>query len=320
MRLLVTGADGFVGRVLTAALKDAGREVVACTMSQKTIVPLPYGVEHFVSGPITGNTDWGSVLRKDDVIVHLAARVHIMREKALDPLSEFRAINTQGTANLARQAASAGVKRFVFMSTVGVNGNHSGTALYKEDNPPRPHNDYARSKWEAEQELAAMAEAAAMRVVVLRAPLVYGPGNPGNFSSLLRLVSAGLPLPFASVRNLKSFIYVHNLVSALTLCCEHPVAAGLYMVCDTELVSTPELVRKLAGYMGRRARLLPFPSGLLSLVAGAIGRRSAADSLLLSLAVDSGKIRRELGWQPPVSQAEGLRQTVDWFISRGAAS
>lgn len=316
MRIVVTGADGFIGRALTAALKDAGHEIAACTMAAQPLGPIPAGVAQFVSGPITAGTDWGKILRKDDVIVHLAARVHVMREDAADPLAEFRAVNTAGTANLARQAAAAGVKRFVFMSTVGVNGNNSGTHLYKEGDPPRPHNYYSVSKWEAETELAAMAKTSAMQVVVVRAPLVYGPGNPGNFNSLLRLVSAGVPLPLASVRNVKSFVSVQNLVSALALCCAHANAAGLYLVSDSEFVSTPDLIRKLAAFMGRPARLFPFPAGLLALAGKLAGRRSAVESLLLPLAVDSAKIRRQLGWRAPVSLDEGLRRTVEWFAAR----
>ena len=316
MRTVITGADGFIGRALAAELTGAGREVVACTMGAAPLHPLPAGVTQFVSGPITGETYWGRALRKDDVVVHLAARVHVMRETAADPLADFRVVNTAGTVNLARQAAAAGVKRFVFMSTVGVNGNNSGADPYKETDPPLPHNDYSVSKWEAEEELVKIAGTSSMQVVVVRAPLVYGPGNPGNFASLLRLVSAGLPLPFASVRNVKSFIYVQNLVSALSLCCTHPAAAGLYLVSDSEFVSTPELVRKLGSYMGHPVRLFPFPAKLLTAAGRAVGKRAAAESLLASLAVDSAKIRKQLGWRPPVSMDDGLRRTVEWFSAR----
>lgn len=319
-RIVVTGSDGFVGRDLIFVLKDAGHEVVACTMAERPSVALPEGVVQYVSGPITSGTDWGKALRKDDVIVHLAARVHVMREGAADPLPEFRVVNTAGTINLARQAAAAGVKRFVFMSTIGVNGNDSGAGLYKEDAPPRPHNSYSVSKWEAEQELADISKASGMQLVVLRAPLVYGPGNPGNFSSLLRLVSSGLPLPLDSVSNVKSFIFVRNLASALALCCSHPAAAGLYLVADNEFVSTPELIRKLAGFMGLPARLFQFPPGLLAFAAAVAGKRSAAESLLLPLGVDNSKIRGELSWHPPVTQDEGLRRTVEWFLARGKVS
>lgn len=317
MRVIVTGADGFIGSRLCAALYGNGMDVVACIIGASPVNALPQGITVYTSGPIAADTDWRAVLRKGDVVVHLAARVHIMRESAVDPLAEFRSVNTAGTANLARQAAAAGASRFVFMSTVGVNGNNSGNGAYTEADVPKPHNNYSVSKYEAEQELARISTGTGLPVVVLRAPLVYGPGNPGNFKSLLRLISTGLPLPLASICNAKNFLYVDNLVSALALCCTHPAAAGLYLVCDKETVTTPELMSKLSIAMGRHARLFPFPFVLLLAAGKLIGRGAAAGSLVYSLAVDSSKIRRELGWQQPATLDEGLKLTAEWYRQRG---
>lgn len=316
MRVIVTGAAGFVGSHLCRTLQSTGAEVLACIMTAEEQKAIPAGVVSFVTGAIDGQTAWGEILRKDDVIVHLAARVHVMREYAKEPLAEFRKVNTEGTVNLARQAAAAGAKRLVFMSTIGVNGNDSGTGFYNESDVPHPHNDYSVSKYEAEVALKKISAEAGVEVVILRAPLVYGPGNPGNFLSLLRIIGKGIPLPLASVRNVKSFLYVGNLTDAIRVCLAHPVAAGnTYLVSDTEYVSTPELLRKLAKALGGSARLFPFPPATLKALAGMAGKSAAAERLIASLAVDSSKIRKELAWSPPFTMDAGLQATADWYKS-----
>ncbi|KAF0220654.1 MAG: NAD-dependent [Geobacteraceae bacterium] len=252
-----------------------------------------------------------------DTVIHLAARVHVMKEVASNPLSEFRKTNTEGTLQLAKQAAAAGVKRFVFMSTIGVNGNTSGCRAYTEDDKPAPHNPYSVSKLEAEIGLREISEKTGMEVVIIRAPLVYGPGNPGNFLSLLCIIAKGIPLPLASINNRKSFLYAENLADALACCATNPAAAGqTYLVSDREDVSTPELIRRVASALGRPARLIPFPTDLMRLAGRMLGKSSAVERLVGSLQVDNSKIQKELGWKPPFTMQEGLQSTAEWFLKK----
>ncbi|MCX5784292.1 MAG: NAD-dependent epimerase/dehydratase family protein [Elusimicrobia bacterium] len=321
MRIVVTGAGGFIGRHLCRALKKSGFQVLGCVMEPEQKAAIREEVEVFVSGKIDGSTAWHNALKKDDIVVHLAARVHVMRETASDPLEAFRRVNVTGTENLARQAAAAGATRIVFMSTVGVNGNNSGERAYIESDPPQPHNYYSVSKHEAEEKLSRISAETGLEAVMLRAPLVYGPEAPGNFFALIKVVSKGLPLPLASIRNRKSFVYIGNLVNAIILCCTHTAAAGnTYLVSDGEDISTPELIRRLANALGRPPRLFPFPPALMRLAGKLTGKTTAVDRLLGSLVVDSGRIRRELGWKPPFTVTEGLRETAEWYITTGRLS
>lgn len=313
--VLITGATGFVGKVLSRRMTDEGWRVRATLLPGEDASCLPDACEPVAIEPLGPATPLHHALDGVDAIVHLAARVHVMRETAADPLREFRLVNTEGTANLARQAAVAGVKRFVFMSTIGVNGDNSGAAAYTEHDTPAPHNDYSVSKLEAEIALHEVASAGGMEVVCVRAPLVYGPGNPGNFLTLLKIVDRGLPLPFALVRNRRSFLYVENLVEALALCAVHPAAVGkTYLLSDGKDLSTPELIGRIAASMGRTGRLLPVPASVLLLAGNIAGKGAAVNRLLGSLTVDSSAIRRELGWVPPVTVEAGLHKTVEWFM------
>jgi nucleoside-diphosphate-sugar epimerase len=242
-----------------------------------------------------------------------------MRETASDPLAEFRKVNRDGTERLAKQAATQGVKRFVFLSTLGVNGDERdqrgpSPAAFTEADPPRPRNLYSRSKWEAEQALHRLSEAAGLETVIVRAPLVYGTDAPGNFLELIRWTKRGLPLPLGSTRNRRSLIYVENLTDFLALCLRHPLAAGeTFLVSDSEAVSTTELIRQIARRRGRPARLFPFPEGLLRPVAKGLGRERTVDRLFGSLVVDAGKARERLQWSPPVSLEEGLTKTMEGY-------
>ena len=223
-------------------------------------------------------------------------------------------MNLQGTECLARQAAKAGVKRFVFMSTIGVNGDNSGDNPYTEYDQPYPHNPYSVSKYEAELALKKISDQTGMEVVVIRAPLVYGPGNPGNFLLLLRIISKGIPLPLASIKNKRSLIYVGNLADALTLCALHPVAADkTYLVSDGDDVSTPELIRRIASNLGVQTRLLPFPVSLMKLAGRLTGKSGTVNRLAGSLTVNSSKIRKELEWEQPFTMEMGLACTARWF-------
>lgn len=311
---LVTGATGFVGRFLCEQLLAEGHTVRGTLLPPEKPSALVAGVEATLVQPLGPDTDWSAALEGVDTIIHLAARVHIMRETASDPLSEFRKVNLQGTEQLARQAAQANVKRFVFMSTIGVNGVNSGEKPYTEGDVPHPHNPYSASKHEAELALRQISIETGMEVVIIRAPLVYGPGSPGNFLSLLRIVSKSIPLPLASITNQRSLLYVGNLVDALAACATHPVAAGkTYLVSDGTDVSTPELIRQTAAALAVPARLLPFPVSLMRLAGKLTGKNGAVNRLTGSLTVDSSKIRRELGWVPPFTMEEGLKETAEWF-------
>lgn len=313
-RILVTGATGFVGRALTSLLLSQGVEVRGTLLPGESPDALVKGVTPAPVEPVGPDTVWGEALHGVDAVVHLAARVHVLRETACDPLAEFRRTNTEGSIRLAREAAANGVRRFIFMSTIGVNGDDSGEGAFTEESLARPHNNYSHSKMDAEQGLWGVAAETGLQLAILRAPLVYGPGNPGNFLTLLKAVKKGIPLPLASVANSRSFIYVGNLAHALSVVVVHPQAGGkLYVVSDGDDISTPALIERLAKAMERPVRLVPLPPALLRLAGAAVGRGATMRSLLASLSVDSGKIRRELGWQPPFGAADALSRTALWY-------
>lgn len=314
-KVLVTGAGGFVGRPLCEELLHGGYRVRAAV---RTLGRFPEDMEAVAVGAIDGGTDWTAALRDAEVVIHLAARVHVMKDKAADPLAEFLKVNLHGTENLARQAAQAGVKRFVYVSSVKVNGESiAGTLSFTESDQADPQDPYGISKWRAEQALRRIAQETGLEVVIVRPPLVYGPGVKGNFIRLLAAIDRGIPLPLAGANNLRSLVYVGNLVDALIACATHPAAAGqTYLVSDGEDVSTAELVEKIAGALGRNSRSFYFPPGLLRAVAILLGRAEQMDRLLGSLRVNDEKLRRELGWSPPYTMEQGLRATADWYRDR----
>jgi len=315
MKFLITGGNGFVGRLLCAELLRHGQTVRAAMRSARS----PIGNEEVaVVGQVDGGTVWTDALRGMDVIIHLAARVHVMKETAADPLAEFLKINLHGTVNLARQAVHAGAKRLVYVSSIGVNGNRTEeTQAFSEGDIPHPHNAYAISKWQAEQALREIAQETGLEVVIVRPPLVYGPAAMGNFPKLLAAIDKGIPLPLAGVNNARSLVYVGNLVDALIACATHPAAAGqTYLVRDGEDVSTALLVDKIAGALGRRSRSFYFPPALLRAAAAVLGRSEQIDGLFGSLRVSDAKIRSELGWTPPYTLEQGLRATADWYRSQ----
>lgn len=318
MRILVTGASGFVGQALCRRLLADGHSVVATIRSPESAKALPPGLATVFTKSLGPETHWADALSTIDIVIHLAARVHVMREPRVDQLSQFRRINVRGTHVVAQAAAACGVKRFVFLSTVGVNGNSTpADKPFSEQDQPAPHNDYSVSKFEAEQALQSLAASSLMEAVVIRAPLVYGPANPGNALLLFRAVHMGRTLPLASIHNRRSLIYVGNLVDAITISCLHPRAATqTYLVSDRDDVSTPELILRIATAFGIHARLLPFPPGLLSLLGTLLGRRAAVDRLLGSLAVDSSKIARDLNWSPPFTMQQGLAATAKWYLEQ----
>ena len=310
MKVLVTGAIGFVGRALCTELLRHDQAVRGAVRRHDCTARLDARVEGVVVGSIDTSTDWTAALAGCDAVVHLAARVHVMRDQASDAVTLLREVNTEGTLNLARQAASGGVKRFIFVSSIKVNGEGSDSP-YREVDPADPKDAYAVSKWEAEQGLIAIASETRMEVVILRPPLVYGPGVKANFLQLIKALRRGWPLPLGGIHNRRSLLYLGNLVDAIRLCLEHPAATGqTFLIDDGAPVSTPELVRALADAMGRPAWLVPVPVVLLELLGRLLGRREITARLTASLWVDSTAIRSSLGWTPPFSMADGLAATL----------
>lgn len=310
MKFMISGAAGFVGKALCAELLRRGQSVSATVRSGSSLIEK---AEAIIVGAIDSKTNWADALRDVDVVIHLAARVHVMRESATDPLAEFLKVNLHGTLNLARQAACSGARRLVYVSSIKVNGEQTSTTQsFTELDEPSPQDFYSISKWQAEQALWRIAQETSMEIVVVRPPLVYGSGVKGNFAQMLKVAATHIPLPFASVHNRRSLIYVENLVDALISCATHPVAAGqTYLVCDGEDVSTPDLLRQLRGATKCPARLFPFPSSWLRKLGKLSGKPKQVERLLGSLQVDSGKIRRDLKWVPPYTLQQGLQATAE---------
>ena len=311
-KVLVTGASGFVGSALVPALAAAGHRVVRVVRRGGAPGDL------VVSDMIGWNPSPGE-LAGLDCIVHLAARAHVMGDTA-DSLALYRSVNVETTRKLARAAADCGVRRFIYMSSVKVNGERTFERPFTEVEAPRPEDAYGISKWEAEQALRKATAGSRMECVVLRPPLIYGAGVKGNFLRLLQAVARGVPLPLASVRNRRSLLYLGNLADAIASCIDYPAAAGrTYLVADGEDVSTPGLIRAIAAALGRPARLIPFPPVLLQAAAAMLGKADAAARLLGSLQIDAGSIQRELGWRPRCSLAQGLGTTAEWYYQQRAA-
>jgi nucleoside-diphosphate-sugar epimerase len=268
-------------------------------------------------GEIGGATEWRNALAGASVVVHLAARVHIMRETASDALAEFRRVNVAGTERLARMAASAGVRRLVYVSSIKVNGEATEARPFSASDEPCPLDPYGMSKWEAEQVLAHIGAQSPLEIVIVRPPLVYGPGVRGNFLRLMKLAGLGLPLPLGGARNLRSLVFVRNLADALVTCAVHPHAMGrTFLVSDGEDISTADLFRRLAHFLRRTPRLFSVPDEILSGIASATGRAAELQRLFGSLQVDASPLRRDLGWTPPHTIDEGLAETAAWYLQR----
>ncbi|MGA9666655.1 MAG: SDR family oxidoreductase [Gallionella sp.] len=311
-RFLVTGASGFIGRQLCGELLRRGNRVRAAVRAP---CRLPEGVEQVTVGSMDEATYWSAALRDIDIVFHLAAKIDAAKDHAADPLAEFLKVNLLGTANLAQQAAAAGIRRLVYVSSIKVNGEQTRNGQsFSEQDMAAPRDPYGISKWQAEQALRHIARMTGLQVVIVRPPLVYGPGVKGNFFRLMAAIDRGVPLPLAGAHNLRSMMYAGNLVDALIACASHPAAAGrTYLVSDGEDVTTAKLAEDIARALGRGSRSFYFPPGLLHALAIVLGRKEQADRLFASLQVSNQKIRGDLGWAPPYSMEQGLCATADWY-------
>lgn len=311
MKLLVTGGNGFLGSRVLAALQQQAGLTVAGSVRQAP----PGAMDYRVTGCLNGQTDWSTATQGVDCVVHTAARVHVTSDSATDSLAKFRKVNVQGTLNLAQQAATAGVQRLVFISSVKVHGEITALGVpFSADDVLAPLDAYGISKMEAEQGLLDMAANTGMEVVIIRPPLVYGPGVKANFQAMMRWLSRGIPLPLGAIRNQRSLVALDNLVDLIVTCTHHPAAANqTFLVSDGEDVSTTQLLRRMAQAMGRPARLIPVAPALLQAGAALLGKPELAQRLCGSLQVDITKTRHLLGWKPPISVDEGLRRAAQGF-------
>jgi nucleoside-diphosphate-sugar epimerase len=312
MKILVTGATGFVGGALVRHLvSDKGYEVIAAVREPNE--NLEKIVRCVKIAGLAIDTNWQEALTGVEVVIHAAARVHIMRETVADPLDEFRKTNVQGTLNLARQAASAGIRRFIFISSVKANGETTEIGKpFTADAIPVPLDAYGISKMEAENGLKEIAQQTGMELVIIRPPLIYGSGAKGNFATLVKLVKLGLPLPFGSLSNKRSLASIDNLVDLIAVCIRHENAKNqIFMVSDGEDLSTAELIKKIGKALGKPAMLIPFPKLMINLLLRLIGKTEISHRICGSLQVDISKTRQLLNWKPVLSVDNGLRKAVN---------
>lgn len=314
MKVFVTGATGFVGKALINELLSAGHNIVAGVRNYS--VELPLEVEQQQIGDLSLLSEQNSVidtLKKVDVVIHTAARVHIMQDNSADPLSEFRKTNVNATLSLAKQAVSAGVKRFIFISSIKVNGESTDNRqAFRETDKPAPEDAYGQSKFEAEQLLFEIGQTTPMEVVVIRPPIIYGPGVKANFASMIKIIKKGLPLPFGSISNQRSMLAIHNLVNFITLCTMHPAAANeVFLIADGEDVSTTDMLIKIAKAYKRPIRLIPVPVYLMIFIAKLTNKNNISDRLFGNLQIDITKAQHLLGWKPVVSMEQQLNKMAE---------
>lgn len=315
MRCLITGGGGFVGRTLSKYALAQGYDV---------LLPLrrPQGIDQIIGakiieiGSLSEETDWNDSLRGVEQIVHLAARVHVMNDKSLDPIAEFRRINVEGSVNLARQAAAAGVRRLIYLSSIKVNGEYTEVGCpFTADDAPAPKDPYAVSKYEAELMLRQISTETGMEVVIIRAPLVYGPGVKANFESMMRWLALGVPLPLSGMlQNRRSLVAIDNLVDLIMTCLTHPAAANqTLLVSDGEDLSTAELLRRMGTALGQSAHLFYMPPSMLRVAAQLVNKSDIYQRLCCSLQLDISATLQLLGWIPPISVDEGLKRAAEGF-------
>lgn len=314
-KVLITGINGFVGKALGDKLVGKGFNVNGAVRSLRSI-GFSDTIAKFVITDIDSKTDWQKALKDVEAVIHLAARVHVMKDTAIDALAEFRKVNVEGTLNLARQAVEAGVQRFIFISSIKVNGE--GTLLghpYIAEDQPAPVDSYGISKREAEDALRQLASETGMETVIIRSPLIYGPGVKANFQSMMRWLDKGIPLPLGAIHNQRSLVALDNLIDLIVTCIHHPAAANqTFLAGDGEDLSTPELLQRMAAALGKKAWLVSVPELILMCGARLLGRLAIAQRLCGSLQVDISKARDLLDWKPPVSVDEALRKTAQYYV------
>lgn len=315
-RVLVTGASGFVGSALLARLATDARHLLRAAV-RRPLPDLDPAIEQAAVGDLDAATDWRDALAGVDVVVHTAARVHVMRDREADPLQAFRRVNVEGTRRLARDAAAAGVRRFVFLSSIKVNGESTSPGRpFRADDVPAPVDPYGVSKREAEAALQEVGRDSGMQWVVIRPPLVYGPGVKANFAALMRLVARGVPLPLGAIDNRRTLVALDNLVDLIATCIDHPAAANqVFLAGDAEDLSTTDLLRRMGAALRRPARLIPVPAAWLAALARLAGRADFARRLLGSLQVDTSHAREQLGWTPPVGIDVVLQRTAQAHLA-----
>jgi UDP-glucose 4-epimerase len=315
MKIVLTGMSGFVGQALLPRLLNKENNIRAAVRSlNKT---LDGKISQFSIDNICKNQNWKSIVTGSDIVIHCAARVHVMNDESVNPLDDYREVNTAGTMNLARQAVEAGVKRFIFISSIKVNGESTESGeFFKSSDKRAPEDFYGQSKSEAEMQLLQLSEETGLEVVIIRPTLVYGPGVKANFASLLNLVSKGLPLPFGCIKNnRRSLVSVNNLVDLIVTCMDHPKAANqVFLVSDDNDVSTTSMVKHMSQALGKSSRLLPVPLWCYHLVGKLTGKTDVVNRLLGSLQVDISHTKETLGWVPPQTIEEGFKETADAFL------
>ncbi|MFN4062749.1 MAG: UDP-glucose 4-epimerase family protein [Parazoarcus communis] len=314
--MLITGANGFVGNALAIRLTADGHPLRLALRAR--LAALPVGVETFVHGDLGEEIDWTPALVGVDAVLHCAARVHVMADTTDDPLAEFRRCNVDGTLRLACAAAAARVRRFIFVSSIKVNGESTLPGLpFTAQQSPAPIDPYGVSKWEAEQQLRKLSAETGMEVVIIRPVLVYGPGVKANFLNMMKWLYKGAPLPLGAIHNKRSLVALDNLVDLIVTCIAHPQAANqTFLVSDGEDLSTTELLRRMSHMLGKRPHLLPVPAWMLETAAKLLGKQSVAQRLCGSLQVDISYTRERLGWTPPVSVDAALRKTAQHFLEQ----
>ncbi len=309
MTILITGASGFVGNALRSKFQNSG---ISYITALRRFCNNQNEFKNIVIGEISSQTNWKSALDNVKCVIHLAARVHVMKEISLSPLAEFRRINVEGTRNLAQQAVEAGVKRFIYLSSIKVNGESTPPNTYFSSNDSvNPQDPYGISKWEAEQALHQISAGTGLEVVIIRPPLIYGPNSKGNFASMLKWLRRGVPLPFGNINNQRSLVSLENLCDLILQCTVHPAAAGqTFMVSDNDDLSTTELLTRTASAMGIKPNLFNVPQKLLELSTTLLGQSDLSQRLFGSLQVDISKTRDMLNWKPLISVDEGLKRAV----------
>ncbi len=314
-KLLLTGATGFVGSALQHSILAS--EKYDLTISVRRAIDTPSRVQTVQVADLTATTDWTDALNGVDVVIHSAARVHVMNEVSTDPLTEFRKVNVDGTLALARQAVAAGVQRFVFVSSIKVNGE--GTELgqpYTADTLVQPSDPYGVSKYEAEQALLVLAQETGLEVVIVRPVLVYGPGVKANFRNMMKWVQRGMLLPLGAIHNKRSLVALDNLVDLILTCVEHPAAVNqVFLASDGNDLSTTQMLQQLGMALDKPARLLPVPMSWLNKTFELLNKRSFTQRLCGSLQVDISKNKQLLGWTPPVSVEDAMRKTAAAYLA-----